>query len=137
MRRVFPGMDMERDLREFHQGVAELVRQFQRRIAVVEEGYEVCRRENCAPGTQNWEDWSTPSRDARIREAISQLSSLMELSSDSRLYDEWYDAAGRVIFSIAGRPDVTLGQLAAIFHEERFSSDPADPVAERWGLQED
>lgn len=54
----------------------DIYEQFKLRRQIVQEGYQKCQVINCAPGSQGWEDWSTPSRDARIKAKIYSLETI-------------------------------------------------------------
>ncbi len=103
------------------------------RMTVVREGLAFCAQNNCAPGTQGWEDHSTPTRDARLRAAyVSGEQVVGELSVlDSTLYSLWQN-------SLAGRPlseaqaDLNLATFLVRLNAYLVSFDPRDPLDSRW-----
>jgi hypothetical protein len=110
--------------------LAELARA---RITVVREGLSFCAQNNCEPGTQGWEDHSTPTRDARLRAAyVSGEQVVGELSIlDSTLYSYWYSGLTQRLLSEA-RADLTLATFLARLNAYLVSSDPRDPLDSRW-----
>ncbi len=55
---------------------ADILAQLEERRAVVEQGYEFCRKNSCEPGTPGDENWSTPSRDKRLLGMIRDLEQI-------------------------------------------------------------
>lgn len=54
-------------------GVAALRLQVEERKAIVRDGYAYCSQNDCSEGTAAYENWSTPSRDKRLRNTISEV----------------------------------------------------------------
>jgi hypothetical protein len=53
--------------------LALFVQRIRDRIVIVEQGYAFCRQQNCDPQSENYELWSTPSRDGRITDVARSL----------------------------------------------------------------
>src|SRR5690606_23134363 len=55
--------------------INELKQSILNRIDVVKDGFAFCQNNSCAPGTQAWEDWSTPSRDKQLNLKVQTIES--------------------------------------------------------------
>lgn len=103
------------------------------RVIVAREGLNFCAQNNCAPGTQGWEDHSTPTRDARLLAAYtSAIQVVSELSVlDSTLYDLWNKGlAGKALTDV--HPDLSLATFLENLNLYLVSHDPRDPWDSRW-----
>ena len=106
------------------------------RKSVVEKGYAVCFAHDCSPGTQNYEDWSTPSRDARLGQYFDQIANLL-----ASFHGDDLARAKKLLTKERKKKLVKLGgkkrrydEIAALWKAKKFSSDPRDPPAKRWGF---
>ncbi len=117
-------------------GVVDLVNYTNMRIKIVRDGYEYCRTHNCKPGTQGYEDWSTPSRDSKYLVKFSEIEDLVKAFDPMYpgLLQHWRDALDGEILDIEGTP-LSLAKLRTIFERKLASFDPKDPILRRWGLQ--
>jgi hypothetical protein len=99
------------------------------RVPIVEEGYRVCRAQPCRPGSADWEAWSTPSRDTRIRESILTYYNLRQFVTRP----DQVEALLKVpIISQEGHT-FTAAKLIMAFNMGLPSSDPNDDPVARWG----
>ena len=120
-------------------GVAEIRTLISNRKSVVEEGYAACQKISCGPGTPGYEDWSTPSRDARLRELIQTLANLAgfvpsEISSTVAAL--WDEAQKQIVLDLGGH-EATLAQVQFVLNYGLASTDPTVSIARRWALQGD
>lgn len=107
------------------------------RIAVVRDGISFCAQNNCAPGTQGWEDHSTPTRDARLRAAyVSAEQVIGELSVlDSSLYSLWSSQlTSRMLTEV--QSGLSLATFLGRLNARLVSFDPRDPSDSRWASSE-
>jgi hypothetical protein len=107
----------------------DIIGQMNTRIDIVKEGAEKCKKTDCRPGTDGYEDWSTPSRDARIAGKMATMESLVIRSSGSEVQNPLLN---KEILSIEG----TVWSLKALlwnWKHEVYSSDPMDSESRRWG----
>jgi hypothetical protein len=112
--------------------IGEYIKQ---RIKVVEEGYEFCRVNNCAPGTANWESWSTPSRDKKLKakyKNIDLLTSQFEAISPG-LVEKWKTAQVDTKVSIL-QYQLSLKSIRYLLESGKASSEPSDSIEKRWGI---
>lgn len=106
------------------------------RLEIVKSGYEACKVISCEPGTDGWENWSTPSRDGRLLQTYGTLS---ELLASLAWHPDYWD-----LFSlleelknnhlIVNGESITYGQGIALAQLKIPSHDPRDSIARRWGL---
>lgn len=115
--------------------VEQALDRLRRRVDIVTEGYEFCAANDCAEGSAGWENWSTPSRDraiGRVIEGIDALAKEYQCTSscraelNGRLADRITVVEGRVI---------TFRMALDAWRRGKYSSDPRDPLANRWGLR--
>src|SRR3989339_325791 len=111
-------------------GLEDIKEQIKRRIEIVREGYRICQKEDCSPGTANWENWSTPSRDARILEKYYEIETLVSLFDN---YDLWRKLLEEAIFDIEGISR-SLSLIITFRQIEIDSSDPRVSIGQRWAL---
>lgn len=115
--------------------IENLERAISERKGLVEEGYALCAKEDCAPGTGNYEDWSTPSRDARIGQYFEQIANYpASLQGDNlkRAQELFAQEREKKLLKFDGKK-LRYAELAAIWKAKAFSSDPRDLPAKRWG----
>ncbi|MGE4131514.1 MAG: hypothetical protein AB7F86_07730 [Bdellovibrionales bacterium] len=110
-----------------------LVTLFQQRVQVVEDGWKACQTRGCAPGTPEWEAWSTPSRDGRILDTIGTYILVSSWIVDKTALDT---ELNRVVLDHEGLP-LSLRQLIWAWQEGLFSSDPNVSPRLRWGVHPD
>ncbi len=133
-RRVFGNL-IDRDLDDMRTGIETLKAQFEARIAIVQNGYNFCRQNDCSPGSAGYEDWSTPSRDGRTRETIQQLNGLLQASQDPRVRQLWNSTASTYVLEVDAGFSLRWSNLVSVFQTQATSFDPNAPVANRWGVQ--
>jgi hypothetical protein len=117
--------------------LGNLVRAFDERERIVERGSKLCLKEDCAPGSENYEDWSTPSRDSRIGSYFEQIQAHLSSLSGERL-----SSAEKLLLKADKKPLARISgrafhyrELERIWKERRYSSDPRDPPEKRWGFE--
>ncbi len=116
--------------------LSNLERSVGERKTLVEDGFRVCASADCSPGTKNYEDWSSPSRDARLGQYFDQVDSTV-----AALHGDVLDRA-RKLLARAKRKNLLkidgikyrYDAIAAAWRAKRYSSDPRDPPTKRWGL---
>lgn len=114
-------------------GLLSIREQIEARRLVVEEGAKVCATRNCAPGTAEYENWSTPSRDKRIRELYRQLLTVKGRIPDD-LNQVWNKEMSTPAVNLAGI-DYSLKHVIWTWERGMYSSEPQMPVDQRWGLE--
>ncbi|HVJ63829.1 MAG TPA: hypothetical protein VM901_01095 [Bdellovibrionota bacterium] len=110
--------------------VSDIKAQILERVNVVAEGYAFCKSNPCPPGSKNYDDWSTPSRDGRIAEHLGNSDAILSLCNKcgdlvKNFHQETFNVEGESVSMLAA---------AAIFRRNLYSSDPKDPPQIRWGL---
>lgn len=115
------------------EGLAEIDQMVAARKDVIIEGYAVCKA-GCKEGSADYENWSTPSRDKRIKELLHDLemyqSALYAIPDVSK---SWEDALTKNIVELDGE-NYVLSHLKWTFQNSFFSSDPNQTPEIRWGL---
>jgi hypothetical protein len=132
LKRIKPAFDVPARLEE---GIAELRSLAHARKEVVERGWAECQEIPCAPGTQGWEDWSTPARDERLGDTLAVVSGFVEeyALSVPAIPKRWGEARSETLFELAGSK-LTLGRIEEIWAAGAYSSDPRKKPELRWGL---
>lgn len=116
-------------------GITDIVNYTNIRIQIVRDGYAYCRNHNCRQGTQGWEDWSTPSRDAKYIIKYNEVEDLVSTFDPMYpgLYANWKERLDSTIVDVEGY-QLSLRQLRYLFDNKLISSNPIDPILKRWGL---
>lgn len=116
-------------------GVTDLANFTTMRIKIVRDGYAYCRNHDCRPGTQAWEDWSTPNRDAKYHLKFDEIEDLVRTFDPMSpgLFTKWIKSLNSTIMDIEGH-QLSLSQLRSLFERGLPSSNPSDPILKRWGL---
>ncbi len=105
-----------------------LITMYTDRIQIVEDGFSQCHG-SCAANSIPYEEWSTPSRDARILDLIAQID-LIRQSLPNFVEP---DSLDKPLFLLQGE-SYTLKSLIAAWRFACFQSDPNLPPARRWGV---
>lgn len=117
-------------------GVTEIKDYLQMRELIVIQGYEYCKTRNCAHGTSAWDDWSTPSRDAKIASKFNNYEVMLARYEPTYpgLLQAWRNALKTTTFALFGE-ETSLSAIRYIWREQLYSSEPWDTPAKRWGLE--
>jgi len=103
------------------------------RIQVVEDGFAFCSTADCSEGTANYENWSTPSRDKRLRDNLKELevflSSVQPLSSEP--LQLWLEALKTETVQVLGQA-FSLELFRTLWLAKAYSSQPWEPLDKRW-----
>ncbi len=109
---------------------SQIVDLFKARVPIVERGFQVCNANPCLPGSPEYNAWSTPSRDRRIRRTIDVFDSISSLiyswSKISRLLEMPILSLGGSLFN--GE------ELMSNWRSGSYSSNPNHLPEVRWGL---
>lgn len=113
------------------------------RIKMVEDGFAFCRNQNCAPGSRGDDDWSTPSRDARLLQLHDTINLALELLPNQLSAEQVAEAHKKIStfakqesFLIDGE-SYSLFQIVVALVHGLTSTDPRLSVAQRWGVSFD
>lgn len=126
--RLNPSLKMSEVVR---QGYLSLKKLFIERVNVVRDGYDFCTANPCPEGSENFEGWSTPSRDSKISKLYRQTMAIQDrqgpLSFDiQKIFREPFLEFSGVTYS--------LEHLLMIWSSESYSWDPRDLPEKRWGV---
>ncbi len=116
-------------------GVSDIVNYTNIRIKIVRDGYNYCQSHNCAPGTQAYEDWSTPNRDSKYLLKFTEIEDLVKAFDPMYpgLYAHWKESLTSTVVDVEGH-SLTLEKLRYLFEKKLTSYNPSDPILRRWGL---
>lgn len=116
-------------------GISDIVNYTHIRIKIVRDGFNYCQTHNCAPGTQAYEDWSTPNRDAKYLLKFSEIEDLVKAFDPMYpgLYAHWRDSLADTVIDVEGYA-LSLEKLRYLFEKRLTSYNPNDPILRRWGL---
>lgn len=118
-------------------GYENLKDMFKNRVTVVDEGFAKCPKRSCAPDSQLFDDWSTPSRDKHITETIAQLEIFDYSPLPEAMRKDVAKVASQARSSVAlnlNGEDYQLKSLIFAWKSKLFSSDPNDEPGVRWGI---
>lgn len=128
-RKLSPNLDY-RGL--FHAAMSSFQALVTDRIDIVRQGFEFCQSRDCSPGTQAYEDWSTPSRDKRVLEQVEMAEDFVRyLDEDAE--KEWKNKLKEAAVELDG----VVYPLGAVIHAWRnhsYDPDPRSSIQTRWGL---
>jgi hypothetical protein len=135
--------------RQFLKYVEQAERLARERVPIVLAGHHACVRapRRCGEGTDLWELYSTPNRDARMLGYLARVRELVEGGRVDRSYAFEVMRAkgievgirlrgeGEPLRGVRGGPDrgERIDLLELYENAEHVSSEPADPVEQRWG----
>ncbi len=122
-----PGFQIERVVGKILSDLEEQVRD---RMRVVDEGYAFCQQSDCSPDSAAYENWSTPSRDARLGQQFRDARIILGLCETC--YQMIEDFRGKQVDLNGER--VALGFLLYTVASGHASSDPRVGPAARWGV---
>jgi len=118
-------------------GYADLIAMIKTRAALVKEGFGHCPNRSCSPESRAFDDWSTPSRDKKIKDTIQQLGMISSLPLPEDVHREIRDivvkAYGTEVLSFYGET-YQLRSLIFSWINQLYSSDPNDEPSVRWGI---
>ncbi len=115
------------------EGLKEVAQMVDARKDVVVEGYAACKK-GCADGSADYENWSTPSRDKRIKELITDLETYQSaLYGVPSVAKEWENAQDKNIVELDG-VNYLFSHLKWTFQNSFFDSNPNATPAVRWGM---
>jgi|GEM_PF-4240732 len=114
--------------------VKQILDSLMERKSVVEDGYKYCSERECEEGGLDYEDWSTPSRDKRLKETYTDGDSLIRKFSSffpliRKTYAERLDKTEVEISGVA----YSLNSIYEKIKKGWLSHHPKDSVGERWG----
>jgi len=119
--------------------LGELNDRLRDRIQVVEQGFQYCQQNDCSPGSVGDEDWSTPSRDARLRQLNDSMNTSFNLlfSLNPESYEKWIKLMAEQskvkVFTIANKL-YSLDQVMVAVLYQLSQADPRLSIEQRWGL---
>lgn len=113
----------------------DILEYVQQRIQVVEEGAAFCQVNDCSPGTANWDAWSTPSRDKKLKDKFANMDLLATQFEDLSpgLVERWEDAQAQTKVGIL-KFNLSLKTIRHLLEIGHASSDPQVSVEKRWGI---
>lgn len=125
----------------YRTGMTSLLLQFLYRTMYVINGFNTCSQIDCSPGTQNYEDHSTFSRDKRMHKLATRIVQLKYENEDTdpEFLQLWEEFAP-IKFSIKEEATEEEGGIlysdaVNIWLTQKYSSDPRDSINKRWGLE--
>jgi hypothetical protein len=135
--------------RQFLKYAEQAERLARERVPIVLAGHRACSKApaRCKEGSGLWELYSTPNRDARM---LGFLARVRELVEGGRVDRTWafdvmrskgieigatLDGARDAAVGVRGGPDrgQRIDLLELYEHADLVSSEPADPIEQRWG----
>jgi hypothetical protein len=127
--------DTSTPMDRYSTAVSRLITIYKARVSIVENGFEFCSKNNCSEGTENYENYSTPERDAKITDTIKIVEQMTRdyNDSDPEIPEDWKEKLESIVVTIQDHP-MSLSQLIDIWKEAKYSYDPKSPILERWGI---
>jgi hypothetical protein len=105
------------------------------RKLTVDQGYQACLTQDCSPGTMGWEEWNTPSRDARLLASFQDGYQLVnDLSKlDPTIKQVWETGLEATYIDGASRK-YSLKKLFRNLNSGLLSVDPRLSLDARWAM---
>lgn len=98
------------------------------REEIVRNGFNFCQVNDCSPGTQAWEDWSTPTRDGRLLATLLAAQETAYSIEQGTLFDEW---STKEIIPVEN-VQITYEELRNRLRKQFVSFDPRTEIESRW-----
>jgi hypothetical protein len=110
-----------------------VVNSIKQRIKIVKDGFEACLILDCSEGSFEYEEYSTPTRDARIADNFIKVDKLVKKFGefDVTLKKFWNDYKKTTTITV-NRDTKSLQEFAFIFANRLASYDPEDSIDHRW-----
>lgn len=118
---------------EFMTSLKLLREALESRLKVVSDGYLACQRLDCRPGTEGYEEWSTPVRDSKLKDLTTLVVALarqnMSRGSVKNAWNEFTRLQVRI-------NDVRypMSRILENILNDRLVGDPSKTPEARWGL---
>jgi hypothetical protein len=113
-----------------------ILEKFSERVKIVRDGYAYCSRiGGCSYGSEAYEIWSTPSRDAAIEELIYYLYKYYD---DSRCTESCRSELNKKLTTRITKiqeTTLTFQDALIVWNEGNYSSDPNFSIPLRWGKE--
>lgn len=108
--------------------VADLENTMTFRVGVVNDGMTFCSQNDCTPGTVGYEDWSTPSRDKRLKASFKTTKDVLTALDVADVYLDWLATA-----TINVPKTIKVSEFAERLKYGFVSNDPRATLDQRWG----
>jgi hypothetical protein len=118
------------EVEKMNQAIKTLDERLRARVAVVNDGYWFCKKNDCSPNTLNYESWSTSRRDSRIVQSVDLIDLKTDWSSD--LFKIWLKYIENRHLLIENKK-FSFDDIVSVFRSRSYSVDPRDKVLKRWG----
>lgn len=119
--------------KEFTTSLKLLREAIESRLKVVSDGYLACQRIDCRPGTEGYEEWSTPVRDSKLKDLTKLVVALArQNSSRNSVKTAWSEFTKlQVRINDVRYP---MGRILENILNDRLVGDPGQTPEARWGL---
>jgi hypothetical protein len=119
-------------------GAQDILNYIEQRKAVVNDGYEFCKKNGCPPQSEAFEEWSTPSRDSKLLKKFTDIDKLVSAFSylSPGLNDYWLNQLRNTKVVILNK-SYSLSNVRYLFENNFHSINPNLTPSERWGLKSD
>lgn len=104
------------------------------RANVVYDGFFACQQIDCRPGTEGWDEWSTPGRDDTLRRTIKGIIRTIDLNRDNRRAVDYWNKFLRQRFAYDKNLQLTNEYAVDVCNNGLITSDPRHTIQARWGL---
>jgi hypothetical protein len=122
----------------FKTSLANIYDAIQARIPIVEDGYKKCANKSCPEGSAGFEEWSTPSRDAKISQMMNQMEMLRGMTlpgNDTQEIEAFYQQEIKRTYLVLNQKEYSLKTLEFLWNTGLISADPNDEPNLRWPLE--
>ena len=97
-------------------------------------GFEFCSLNDCSPGSANYDNWSTPSRDKASLDFALQIENLSNKNID--LQKHFNATSLKLQIDLFENMSLNLLEIHKIWLDQKYSSDPNNSIHIRWGIPE-
>ncbi len=136
MRKLKPTFSLVTAMRSAIDGVRAMI---QDRVKIVEDGFALCSKApgGCPPTSADYENWSTPSRDARILAQTKLVTSMASLGNadEQKQMDALEKTELKKPVIDLGGESLDLNIVYQAFRHHLASADPNQPIELRWGAR--
>ncbi len=120
--------------KNFEESIKALRFKYMERVLAVNDGLQNCPAIDCAPGTAGWAEYSTPSRDGKLKDLVMSILRTVEaMQHDRNVMRVWNKFVSEQLDLKLNRLKIPMADALTHVRDDKISSDPRVSLEARWG----